>query len=1352
MINSVDQLSSYDYNQLILYVNGKRYEESNIDPKTTLAVYLRDHLKLTGTKIGCNEGGCGACTVMISEIEPFSGNLRHYSANACLMPICGVFGKAVTTVEGLGSVVSKKLHPVQERLSKAHGSQCGFCTPGFVMAMYALIRNNPKPSEDEILEAMQGNLCRCTGYRPILEAFYSFSVSENDELKIQETGCGMGENCCKVKKVNGKNGFVSNHDVGIKEIKREKVGKLTDLTKCSPYDATQELIFPPELKVGNFHAATFAYTHHETIWYQPTCLKKLLTLKRLHPHARIISGNSELAIELKFRFIDLKMVINPRQVTELHEIKKEEERGVYLGTGLSLTEMDTVLYDYSKTLPDEKTGVFKAVHEMMHWFAGKHVRNVASIAGNIATASPISDLNPVWMAANAQVVLESEERGVRTMPIDEKFFLGYRKTVIATDEIVKAIWVPYTEKNSFFAAYKQAQRREDDIAIVTGAFNVKFVPNSDVIDDIRISFGGMAPTTVLALKTMELLKGVKWSEASELALESLAQEFRLPPGVPGGMSRYRSALTLSFFVKFHDEVIQKKNGTFVKKPTTTNLEATQLFNEVSDTQPSHDPVGRPLQHVSGERHVTGEAKYCDDLNIPDCLHMAFVLSPIAKGQLDSVDYSDAIQMEGVVGYIDYKDVRSGARLGHVNDTPVFVESQISYHCQPIAAILAKDHETARRAANKVKVQTTREKAVVTIEDALEANSVLCPSFIVHSSLLQGDEVKVNNWSSYKRTVEGEVKMGGQEHFYLETAQCIVIPHEDEELEIIASTQGVNDVQMETAKILGIPAHKITARVRRIGGGFGGKESTTAILSAPAAIAAQKFRQPVRVKLERFDDMAITGNRHPFRFNYKVALDDNDKLIDYDVKAYSNSGHTFDLTVGVMHRCMVHIDNCYKFANADIEGFCMKTNIASNTAFRGFGGPQGMFCAETLMQHLSETYNIDHVELREKNFYEEGEKTPFGMTLSQCNIKRTWYECKEFSNFVERRKDVDIFNSKNKLIKKGIFLMPTRFGIGFGIKHLNQATALVLIYSDGSVLISHGGMEMGQGLHTKILQIAARCLDIPFEKVHIHESATDKVPNASATAASVGSDMNGLAVQDACNQINERLEPIKKEHPDWTWEQWIHHAYMERVSLSAVGYGILPYEAVDFRTGKGAELFSYCVYGTACCEVEVDCLTGDHKLLRTDIVMDVGDSLNPAIDIGQIEGAFVQGYGLFTMEELRVRPDGTRLTRGPGNYKIPSADDAPKHFNVSLLRGSSNKKAIFSSKAIGEPPLFLGACTYFAIREAIKAYRKDQGLDGYFRFDSPATAENIRLSCEDEYLKKIPKLPEAGAYTPWTVPL
>ncbi|TMS38408.1 hypothetical protein L596_005140 [Steinernema carpocapsae] len=1381
-------LAVFDEHILTFYVNGKRIEEHGVDPRTTLATYLRDHLRLTGTKIGCNEGGCGACTVMISDMDPLTEKIRHYSANACLTPVCAVFGKSVTTIEGLGSTVSKKLHPIQQRLSEAHGSQCGFCTPGFVMAMYSLLRNNPRPTQNDIDEAMQGNLCRCTGYRPILEAFYSFACDAEGNMKVKEEQngvCVMGENCCKNKTngfngsssqtngsnghhvenghLNGSNGVMKNGENGSngKEPHRKELMKLSDMSKFPPYDPTQEFIFPPELQVHKWHKKSFSLQSKGIVWYQPTSFNDLLSLKRHHPYARFISGNSELAVELKFRFIELPLALNPKQVPEMREHRIDETRGIYMGMGLSLTEMKEILNKHIAKLPEWKTAVFRSICAMLHYFAGKHVRNMASVAGNIATASPISDLNPIWMAASAKIVLVSEERGERLVPIDENFFVGYRRTIIEADEVMKGIWIPFSVENQYFRAYKQAQRREDDIAIVTSAFNVIVDPETKKVQKLSIAFGGMAPTTKLALQTVKDLTDREWNaEFLEEVVVKIGKEFSLPPGVPGGMPRYRQALTQSFFFKFFVYVSEQLNvtgydhsgiETIIGEPRLPKLIATQIHQEVPADQDPIDPVRRPIMHQSGQKHVTGEAVYCSDINVADCLHMAFIVSPMASGVINSVDISESVKLPGFVAYYDHNDIGEGIVIGH-GDTRVFAKDKVTYHGQPVGAVVATSHEIARRAAFLAKVDITPTAPIVTIEDAEKAGTYIDKQFVIHSSLNENDAVQVYDWNNYDRVIEGSIRMGGQEHFYLETQQCVAIPGETDEMEIISSTQSTNDVQTDVCRVLQVPRHKVVVKVKRIGGGFGGKESVCGIFAAPAALAAQRLRKPVRITVERFDDMAISGTRHPFRFDYKVAIDKMGHLLDYKIDALCNSGHTRDLSAGVLQRAMVHIDNVYKFRNADIHGKMCRTNLASNTAFRGFGGPQGMFATETIMKHIAETFNLDVDELREQNLYNEGDCTPFGMHLRQCNVRRTWKECIEMADYQNRLATVNTFNSNNKYRKRGIYVLPTRFGIGFGLKQLNQAGAIVHIYTDGSVLVSHGGMEMGQGLHTKMLQVAARCLGVDISMVHINDSSTDKVPNASATAASVGSDMNGLAVQDACEKLNERLRPFKEVNPKGGWKDWVMAAYVARVSLSSTGFGIIHSEVVDFLNGKGAELFGYCVYGSACSEVEVDCLTGDHHLIRTDIVMDVGDSLNPAIDIGQIEGAFVQGYGLFTMEEIKIRPNGIRLTRGPGNYKIPSADDAPRQFHVKLIKGSSNKMGIFSSKAVGEPPLFLGCSVFFAIREAIKAYREQNGHKGYFSFDSPATAEQIRMACEDHITKQIADLPESSTYTPWTVPV
>uniref|UniRef100_A0A0M3K673 Xanthine dehydrogenase (inferred by orthology to a D. melanogaster protein) n=1 Tax=Anisakis simplex TaxID=6269 RepID=A0A0M3K673_ANISI len=978
---------------------------------------------LTGTKIGCNEGGCGACTVMISDVDPLDGKIRHYSANACLTPVCAVFGKAVTTVEGIGN--TSLLHPVQERLAKAHGSQCGFCTPGFIMAMYTLLRNNSHPTIAEIDEAIQGNLCRCTGYRPILEAFYSFSVTEDNIIKKSdqaESFCSLGEQCCRNKsKIN--------------VCGRNEIKKLSNFDDCKQYDPSQQIIFPPELKVERYEQRSFELHHNELHWYQPSSLTHALFLKKQLANSRIIAGNTEVGVEMKFRFIEIKHAINLKQ----------------------------------------------------------------TIAGNIVTASPISDLNPVWMSVNASVVLMSQERGSRTVFLDESFFIGYRKTIVKADEILVGIWIPYSNEvfvdlldtfnirhcsNQYVKAFKQAQRREDDISIVTSSMMVQFNENAPhTVDSMRIAYGGMAPTTKLAICTNKSLRGRRWDE--ELLNDGISElnaEFDLPVDVPGGMAKYRQALALSFFHKFYiyvKEQIQSNDNWIVGKDRCNidhpeqKLISSQIFQDVPKTQSNIDPIGRPFMHQSGIKHTTGEAKYCDDYHPQDALSMVLVLSPIACGTLNSVDWSEALRQQGVRGYVDHHDVRDNAMLGHANDTPIFVKDKISYHCQPVGAIVADDHETARRAANLVIMNYTEQKPIVTIEEAVKNDSYLMTDpFVVKSCLTEdyGDHDAVtDDWSKYDHVVEGSVRIGGQEHFYFETQNCIVIPGEGDEMEVISSTQGVDDVQLTP---------------------------------------------------ERYDDMAISGTRHPFKCNYKVGVNKDGKLLNVNAELLSNCGHSngsaFSINISSIdsysERAIVHFDNVYRFPNAEIGGRMCRTNLASNTAFRGFGGPQGMFATETMMLQIAEQCGFDVNEIRGKNLYKEGECTPFGMHLRQCNIRRCWDECFELSDYRKRLTDIKHFNRaaedghsrSNKFIKRGIYVTPTKFGIGFGLKQLNQAGALVHIYRDGSVLISHGGMEMGQGLHTKMMQA-------DISKVHICDTSTDKVPNASPTAASVGSDANGLAI-------------------------------------------------------------------------------------------------------------------------------------------------------------------------------------------------------------------------------------------------
>lgn len=548
-----------------------------------------------------------------------------------------------------------------------------------------------------------------------------------------------------------------------------------------------------------------------------------------------------------------------------------------------------------------------------------------------------------------------------------------------------------------------------------------------------------------------------------------------------------------------------------------------------------------------------------------------------------------------------------------------------------------------------------------------------------------------------------------------------------------------------AQVTGVASNKVVSRVKRIGGGFGGKETRSVQLASICALAATKARRPVRCMLNRDEDIAISGQRHPFLCKWKVGVTKTGKLLALDADVFSNGGFSLDLSGGVLDRSVTHIDNVYKIPNAHVRGRICKTNTVSNTAFRGFGGPQGLFFAECFMEEIADRLDIPVEQLREMNLYKPGDLTHFNQELKDWHVPLMYKQVMEESSYKERRKAVDDYNRKHKWSKRGLSIIPTKFGISFGAVFLNQAGALVHVYRDGSVLVAHGGVEMGQGLHTKMTMIAAEALQVPQSSVFISETATNTVPNTSATAASAGSDLNGYAVFNACEQINERLQPYREKMPNANLGEIAHAAWFDRVNLSAQGFYRTPDIGYVWGENTG-QLYFYFTQGVTAAEVQIDTLTGDWTPLRADIKMDVGHSINPSVDYGQIEGAFIQGQGLFTTEEsLWHRASGQVVTKGPGNYKIPGARDIPQQLNVSLLKDVTweNLRTIQRSRGVGEPPLFMGSAVFFAIRDALKAARREWGVHEVLSLRSPATPERIRVSCADPIIEKARVVPGEG---------
>ncbi|XP_023936819.2 xanthine dehydrogenase [Bicyclus anynana] len=1322
---------------LVFFVNGKKVTEPSPDPEWTLLWYLRRKLQLTGTKYGCGEGGCGACTVMISRYYQVEKRVKHIAVNACLMPLCALHGLAVTTVEGIGNT-QDRLHPVQERIAKAHGSQCGFCTPGIVMSMYALLRNKSNIKYDDIETALQGNLCRCTGYRPIVEGFKTFMEAWEGVNNVNEPNkpCSMGNDCCRVSKKDDE--------------------ELYSKSKFMPYSPTQEPIFPPELVLKHdSYAKSFLYYRGKNVmWVRPQTLEELLLLKNKFPEAKIVVGNTEIGVEVKIKKKIYPILIHPFLIGEMNVITVADGF-VRVGAAVTLSELEEFLKLYSEKCSSAASQVLEAIIDMLHWFAGSQVRNVASLVGNIMTASPISDLNPILMASASTLTLSSLDKGIRKTVIDQSFFTSYRKVNVTDNEVVLAVDIPLIEGMQFFKAYKQARRKDDDISIVTAAFSVKLDRNTQLVNEAKLCYGGMGPTTIYAEKSSNKMKGLYWDKhLIKIVFDSLTDELQLDSSVPGGMADYRKSLCLSLFFKFYIYVLNKIKTNGVKLVDDFELyeishrtpNSTQCFEIKKNVKSNYDTIGKPIVHASALKHATGEAIYCDDIPIlHEELFLCLVFSTESHARITSLDPSEALIDPDVIAFLSASDLtKEQNKMGPIlKDEEVFASEIVTSRACVIGAIVAKSETAARTAKDLVKVAYEKlQPLIITIEDAITYGSF----YSGYPNLLQkGNIVKAFEVANYVK--EGYIRTGAQEHFYLETMSAFAMRKEDE-LEIICTTQNPAEIAMQVAEVLEIPNHKVVAKVKRLGGGFGGKESRSALLALPVAFAAYKLKKPVRAVLDRDEDMQVTGYRHPFLIKYKIGFDNNGKIMGALFEIYANAGNSMDISNSMIERASLHVDNCYYIPNVQIKAYLCKTNLPSNTAFRGFGAPQAMLAAEAVIRDIANTLGKSYEEIATLNLYKEGDLTHYNQSLQYCTLSRCWHECIDSSKYWQRKKMVDEYNRANRWKKKGLAIVPTKYGISFQTDVLMQGGALLLIYTDGSVLLSIGGIEMGQGLFTKMIQVASRALNIDISKVHINEMSTDKVPNSVPTAASVSSDLYGMAVINACNVLNERLEPYKIQKPDGKWEDWVSAAYLDRVSLSATGFYSAP--KIEYcRKKNSGNLFEYFTYGAACSEVIIDCLTGDHQVLRTDIVMDLGESLNPAIDIGQIEGAFIQGYGLCTMEEMLFSPTGEVLSRGPGAYKIPGLSDIPKEFNVSLLKGAPNPRAVYSSKAVGEPPLFLASSVFFAIKEAIKSARNDAGFATDFTLEVPATCARIRMACEDHITEQVkPTIKSKGQ--PWNV--
>ena len=1295
---------------LDLIVNGRAVSTAGVAPTTTLLAWLRAN-GLTGSKEGCAEGDCGACSVALVDRDA-NGKATYRAFNSCIALVPMFSGREIVTVEGLArcgadqngstGLTAGQLHPVQAAMVEHYGSQCGYCTPGFVVSMFEAYYRDGCKEPWQISDQLCGNLCRCTGYRPNRDAALAALAA------------------------------------------RPEAGLHPD-----PFAARlQAPVRPP---------AALNYTVGEAKFFRPTSLPGLFTLLETHPTAQLVAGATEIGVELNKKFKAFPLLISTEGVPELTGITATPEAW-HLGAAATLTNVEEALGDE-----------YPSIAKMLRVLAARQIRNRATLGGNLVTASPIGDTAPVLLTLDASVVLVTA-RGERTVPLHE-FFTAYRKTVLKPGEIMREIVLPrggpkrgLTRRVDFL---KVSKRRELDISIVAAAFCVE-VDVTGIVRQARIAYGGVAAMPLRALKAEKAMVGKKLDDSTVAHI--LHETFQPIDDARGG-AEYRRELVVSLWAKFvSGEQSQAQDA--------------DLGFAAGRRWPLAD-ASRNLGHESAVGHVTGRALYVDDTaqrrKMLDCWP---VCAPHARARILRRDATKARQALGIHAVLLAEDIPGENNTGPVrHDEPLLAVDEIFFHGQIVAWVVGESLGACRAAAALVEVDYEPWPAVIGLPAAMAQESYHTEPH----ELKRGDAATA--LATAPARLEGEFEFGGQEHFYLETHAAWAEAGEDGTVLVNSSTQHPSEIQAIVAEVLHLARHQVVVQAPRMGGGFGGKETQGNAFAALVALAAVQTGRPVRVQLDRDLDMKLTGKRHPFHAKFSIGHDNDGRLLAAQVGLVSDGGWSLDLSTAINDRALFHLDNAYYIPAVQFSGRVAKTHVTSHTAFRGFGGPQGMIVIEEIMDRVARQLGLPPEVVRERNLYHgtgETNRTHYNEDIGDNRLQEIWSLVLAQAEFAKRRAAVDAWNKTNPHMKRGLAVTPVKFGISFTLSHYNQAGALVHIYQDGSVQVNHGGTEMGQGLHTKILGVAMRELGLPAASIRMMTTSTDKVPNTSATAASSGADLNGAAVAAACVTLRERLLPVAagllgafspvgasslatvatKVAPTNTdlhdivfenglvfardpnapglsaiasakeegrvppqgipFAQVCAKAYTERISLSSTGYYQTPGVKWDWVKAEGRP-FHYFACGAAVAEVEVDGFSGMHRVRRVDIVHDVGDSLNPGVDRGQIEGGFVQGLGWLTREELKWDQDGKLLTHSASTYQIPAFSDAPIEFNVTLLPQAAQPGVVHGSKAVGEPPLMLAFSVREAIRDAVASFGPP---GGEVRLASPATGEAIFAAIQE----------------------
>ncbi|XP_058464982.1 uncharacterized protein LOC131438756 isoform X2 [Malaya genurostris] len=1211
----------------------------------------------------CLEGGCGTCIVNMNGIHPVTKQKASWSANSCLILVFACHGMDIYTIEGIGN---KKdgYHTIQERLAGFNGSQCGFCSPGMVMNMYSLLESKKgQVSMEEIENSFGGNICRCTGYRPILDAFKSLAVDADDEL-IE--ACGDIEDLSKYC-----------HKTGT-----------TCAGQCSAIARTN---------TNQPFRVMFA---NDTEWYKVYKINEIFAIFNQIGKKPYILVAGDTAHGVYRRSENLQVFIDVNAIEELHSHSLGSE--LIVGGNVPLTEFMTILTDAAS-----KNSNFSYCNQLVKHIdliAHVSVRNVGTIAGNLSIKNQHnefpSDNYLILEAVDAKITIV--ESGGKTSTASPLAFVQMNMD----KKVIKHVTLPALDPSVYiFRSFKVMPRAQNAHAHVNGAFLLKFNKKKTSVKAARICFGGINPNFTHAVMTEKLLVGKNPFTNSTLqaACRTLAAELDPDWVLPDPSPVYRKNLAISLFYKFILSIAPEgqinvrpeyeSGSTILERPLSSGK---QSF----DTYPMNWPLTQYVTKLEAMVQTAGEAKYFNDFpSLPGELYAAFVLATQVNSRIVTIHPSNALKMPGVVRFFSAKDIPGVNNfmpdyLDNQEIEEIFSSGEVKFHGQPVGIIVAETFDLAHRASSMVKItyeKISNKPVHPTLKSFMDAERN------TDDSIDKRDPEKTPMSTSFKN-IKGHSELAGQYHFSMETQTCLCIPIEDG-MDVYSSTQWMDLTHVALAESLNLPQNSFNLHVRRLGGGYGSKVSRATQIACACALAVHLTQRPVRFVLKIEENMRAIGKRYECIGDYDIEIEKTGKIIK--MNHLFTHGCGIALNESVHNQTTIAFRNCYDADAWTIVGEEVRTNAPTNTWCRAPGTAEGLAMIEIIMEHIAHETGCDPFEVRMVNMAKDNK------------ILQLMPQFRRDVRFDERKHFVDEFNANNRWKKRGIAVVPMQYWLRYD----GQLNAIVSIHAgDGTVSVTHGGIEMGQGINTKAAQVAAFALGIPLEKISVKPSTTLTSPNSLVSGISMASDSVCHAVKKACDLLRDRIQAIRDENQNASWERVIRLAYSQNIDLCA--------EAQH----KAQDLQPYFIYGLSCAEIEVDILTGNVQIKRVDILEDTGESISPGIDIGQIEGAFVMGIGYYLTEALVYNNETGALTSDrTWNYKPPGAKDIPIDFRINFLQKSANPAGVLRSKATGEPALTMAIVTVFAIQNALRSARKDAGLpDKFIPLGAPTTPEVIYL--------------------------